>query len=237
MNPKALIPLVVGLAIAGFAAKMGFDNLRSTEAKPITMVSLWQVKQDVPRGAPVTEENLTQLDFPAEFAPQQAVLKKEDILGRVPHTGVPAGVPVLDSMLLPKGKMPGINVPDGFRAVAVKINESSGVDSHLEPGVFVDVIGLFTVRTGKRNAVIAKTVVEKVEVAAVGQRIAPTNPNAVAGDDKGRPAKPARAVTLLVRPEHVPQLHLAEQRGKIKLSMRGVGGAAFVDGAECFIHY
>ncbi len=223
MNPKALIPLVAGLAIAGFAAKMGFDHLQKAQGKPTKLVTLWSVTQDVPRGSPVTEENLTPLEFPLELAPQTAISKKENIVGRVPHTGVPAGVPILNSMLLAPGQMPGINVPEGFRAVAVKVDESSGVDSHLQPGVFVDVIGLFTVRANNRNETIAKTVVEKVQVAAVGARIAPSNPNATSADGERRPAKPARAVTLLVRPQHVPPLHLAEQRGKIKLSMRSTG--------------
>lgn len=223
MNPKALVPLVLGLAIAGFAAKLGFDHLQKARGNTET-VTLWTVQTDVPRGATITEQELSPLPYPAAALPPGALTKKEQIVGRVPHTGVPANVPVLNSMLLPPGAQPGIHVPAGFRAVAVKVDESSGVDNHLQPGRYVDVIGLFSVRKGSHNETIAKTIIEKVEVAAVGARLAPDTPqdNQVGSQNgKSRPAKPARAVTLLVKPEQVPKLHLAEQRGKIKLSMRG----------------
>ncbi|GAF78456.1 unnamed protein product, partial [marine sediment metagenome] len=103
------------------------------------------------------------------------------------------------------------------------IDESSGVDYHLEPGCHVDVVGVFTVRKDKRTETIARTILENIEVVAVGQRLAPETPTS---DDKkssgsSRRERPARAVTLLVKPAQVPTLHLAEQKGKIKLSMRG----------------
>lgn len=225
MNPKALIPLIVGLAIAGFAAKLGFDQLQKARAAGTQTVTLWAVTQDVPRGSPVLDQNLRPIDFPAKLVPPGALLKKEQIIGRVPHTGVPANVPVLSSMLLPKGTEPGVYVPEGYRAVAVKIDESSGVDNHLQPSCYVDVIGLFSVRKDGRSETIAKTILKKVQVAAVGQRLAPVAPETGDANSKSkkssRAAKPARAVTLLVKPEQVPTLHLAEQRGKIKLAMRG----------------
>jgi pilus assembly protein CpaB len=222
MNPKALVPLVLGLAIAGFAAKLGFDNLRQARGNT-EMVELWTVSIDVPRGSAISQQELRPLSYPADAMPPGALTKKDQIVGRVPHTGVPANVPVLDSMLLAPGTSPGIHVPEGLRAVAVKIDEGSGVDNHLQPGVYVDVIGLFTVRQASKTTTVAKTVVEKVQVAAVGPRLSPETPNGAEDGNNGKksPSKPARAVTLLVQPDQVPKLHLAEQKGKIKLSMRG----------------
>lgn len=222
MNAKALIPLVAGLGIAGLAAKLGLDFIRKAEGKQTQMVSLWAPIEDVQRGVAIDEAMLRPIAFPLDAVPAGALADLEQIRGRVPHTGAPAGLPVLESMLLPPGVRPGVRVPPGLRAVAVKIDESSGVDNHLEPGCRVDVVGVFTVRRGNRAETIAKTILENVEVAAVGQRLAPSAPTA--GDDEGkagRRERPARAVTLLVKPGEVPTLHLAEQKGKIKLSMRG----------------
>jgi hypothetical protein len=101
------------------------------------------------------------------------------------------------------------------------------VDNHLEPGCRVDVVGLFTVRRGGKTETIARTVLEDVEVAAVGQRLAPSAPSdEEQGDGKSsRRERPARAVTLLIKPEQAPTLHLAEKRGTIKLCMRGSSDA------------
>jgi Flp pilus assembly protein CpaB len=120
-------------------------------------------------------------------------------------------------MLLPPGSPAGVHVPPGLRAVAVKVDEGSGVDFHLEPGSRVDVIGYFQTQEGNKRETIARTLIEDVEVAAVGARISAVSAE---GESKSSANRPARAVTLLVKPDNVPILHLAEQRGKVKLSMR-----------------
>ena len=230
MNAKSLIPLVAGLVIAGVAAKLGLDFIKKAEGKQAKVVELWTPTQDIERGVAIDETMLRPLEYPAELAPPGALAERERIVGRVPHTGAPAGLPILDSMLLPPGQYAGLQVPPGLRAVAVKIDESSGVDNHLEPGCHVDVVGMFTIRGGSRADTVARTILEDVEVAAVGQRLAPTTPGPGGEKDRksGSRDRPVRAVTLLVRPEQVPTLHLAEQKGKIKLCMRGVSDSSRV---------
>lgn len=231
MNLKAVLPLIAGLGLAGVAGKLGFDYLKKANAAPAPAVELWTPVENIQRGVTVEEQALRPMKFPSELAPKDAIADKSKIVGRVPHTGLAPGVPILDSMLFPPGTSPGVHVPAGFRAVAVKIDESSGVDNHLVPGCHVDVVGYFTVRgQNNKNDVIARTIVENVEVAAVGQKTAPDVPQTQKPDAKDKGAKPkdttkdkpARAVTLLVKPEQVPILHLAEQRGEIKLSMRNM---------------
>ena len=232
MNAKAIIPLVVGLGIAGLAAKLGFDYINKAKGATVQTVKLWAPVQDIPRGVAIAESMLKPIAFPKSIVPKSALRDPKKIVGRVPHTNVPAGVPILDSELLPPGQRPGLQVPPGFRAVAVKIDESSGVDNHLEPGCRVDVVGVFTVRRNNRAETLAKTLIENVEVAAVGQRIAPPTPSP-AEEKQGKKSKkrerPPRAVTLYVRPQQVPVLHLAEQKGKIKLAMRGLTDAEQTD--------
>jgi Flp pilus assembly protein CpaB len=226
MSPKALIPLVAGLGIAGLAAKLGFDYIKKAEGKQTQMVQVWTPIQDIKRGSAIQETMIKPLAFPSTALPPGVLKDKEKIVGRVPHTGAPAGVPILDTMLLPPGTRPGVLVPPGMRAVAVKVDESSGVDNHLEPGCRVDVVGVFSVRKNNRKETIARTILQDVEVAAVGDLIAPPSPKANEKDD-GKSKAPKRerapgAVTLLVKPEQVPTLHLAEQKGKIKLCMLGM---------------
>jgi len=225
MNAKAIIPLIIGLGIAGLAAKLGLDFVRNAEGRQAKLVKLWTPVEDIKRGVAIAEPMLRPLPFPAQVAPQGALADLKKIVGRVPHTGAPAGLPILDSMLLPKGVNAGVRVPPGMRAVAVKINESSGVDNHLEPGCHVDVVGVFSIRTNGRAETVARTILEDVEVAAVGQRLAPSTPTPATetkGSSSTRRERPPQAVTLLVKPAQVPTLHLAEQKGKLKLSMRGV---------------
>jgi pilus assembly protein CpaB len=218
MNVKSFVPLIAGLCIGGLALKIGISTLQRAKGAPSATAELWAPAEDIPRGTQITADMLKPLAFPKDLVPAGAVRDKEKLVGRVPHLDAPAGLPILEPMLLPPGSPAGVHVPPGLRAVAVKVDEGSSVDYHLEPGSRVDVIGYFQTQDGGKRETIARTLIEDVEVAAVGARI-----SAVETENTGRSGggRPARAVTLLVGPENVPILHLAEQRGKIKLSLRG----------------
>jgi pilus assembly protein CpaB len=215
MTTKAAIPLVAGLAVGVFAIKLTYNFVRSARANNVSgeQVSVMRARVDVPMAAEINEKMIELVQTPKAFVPQGAVAKKDEVLGRVTSLMIPKGMPILPSMLSPKGTRPGMEsrIPDGFRAVAVKIDESSGVAFLVKPGSRVDVVAVIDVKTNRGPETISKTVIENVEVAAVGQELGEKN-------DKG--ALSTKSVTVLVKPEDVPRLHLAAQKGKILLAMR-----------------
>ena len=217
MNGKAVIPLVAGLCIGGFALKLVFDTVKKAKGAQPDVAAVWTAKTDIPLGTAIDETMIAPAKFPKDAVPQGAFSKKEKLIGRVTRVVSVAGSPLLEGMMHPEGTPPGLWVKPGYRAVAVKIDESSGVSNHLWPGCYVDVIGYFTVRKNGRQETVARTIIEDIEVGAVGARISAVDTTDPAEKKK---AQPARAVTLFVKPDQVPILHLAEQRGKIKLSMR-----------------
>jgi pilus assembly protein CpaB len=221
MNAKALIPLVAGLGIGGLALKLGISTLQNAKAGQTTAkAKLWAAKEDIPRGTQIREEMLQAVAFPAEVVPPGAFKDKDKLVGRVPRLVAPAGLPILETMLAPPDTPAGIYVKPGLRAVAVKIDASSGVDYHLEPGSRVDVAGSFKVRKEGRVETMARTIIENAEVAAVGQRLSPVSGKEVEEKEKDK-ERQVRAITLFVQPDQVKKLLLAEQQGPIKLSLRG----------------
>lgn len=227
MNAKALIPLIAGLGIGGLALKLGIDTLKQAKAgqEPTATVQVWAPVQDIPRGTAIREEMLQPLEYPESLVPEGAFTEQEELVGRVPQIAAPSNVPVLEKMLTPAGTLPGIHVKAGYRAVAVKIDASSGVDYHLEPGSWVDVVGSFKISrvSGSRRIqeTVARTIIENVEVAAVGEKISPDTGTEEEDQSRGGRARSVRAVVLFVRPEEAKILLLAEQRGRIKLALRG----------------
>lgn len=223
MNTKALIPLVVGLGVAGIALKLGMDFVKRAKGAPSETTQVWTANQDIPRGVLVEEHMIQGIEYPSDVLPPGSISDKEQVVGRVVRTVATQGLPITESVLLPPGAKSGLTPPKGYLAVAVRIDEASGVDNHLEPGSRVDVVAFMTILNEKgAQQTIARTILENVEVGAVGPRLSPVN----AGNSKNRdPAKqrPARAVTLFVKPGQPEKLHLAEQKGKLKLAMRGVG--------------
>jgi pilus assembly protein CpaB len=233
MNAKALIPLLAGLGIGGLALVLGVKTLKNARAgqQSTAKVRIWAAREDIPRGTTLKEEMLAEVPYPTDALPKGAFMKKEELVGRVPRLVAPGGLPIVESMLSAPGTRPGICVKPGYRAVAVKIDAGSGVDYHLEPGSFVDVVGSFKINRTGHTETIARTVVENAEVAAVGPRVSPTSGNEGEKKEKER-SQAVRAVTLFVKPEQVPKLLLAEQEGKIKLSMRGTQPESAVDGNQ-----
>ena len=86
----------------------------------------------------------------------------------------------------------------------------------LKPGDWVDVISLVERRRRNRTTeLISRVILQNVEIAAVGRALHSGKP----GD---APKSVARSVTLLLKPEEVTKLHLAQSnRGKISLALRG----------------
>jgi pilus assembly protein CpaB len=136
---------------------------------------------------------------------------------------IPKEMPVLASMLAPKDTSPdlGSRIPEHMRAVAMKVDEWVGVDGWLKPGVHVDVAAVFTASSDGKNQTISRIILQNIEVVAVGGEKG-QNPQ-----DTGPLI--ARSVTLLVKPEEVGKLHLASEKGKIRLAMRNSMDAAAED--------
>ncbi len=220
MNARAIIPLVAGLGIGGLALKLGINVLQNAKGgQNSERVQVWSARTEIPRGTAVAAEMLQAVTFPQDLLPPGTFKDKDKLVGRVARLVIPASLPVLENMLAPPGALGGVFPKPGYRAVAVKIDESSGVDYHLEPGCFVDVLG--STKDRKGNSATARLVVENVEIAAVGDKISPAEKPAEGGGKSKEKPRPVRAVTLYVKPDQAKKLLMAEQEGPIKLALRG----------------
>ena len=226
MRSKAIIPLVLGLAVGIATVKLAINTIRKAQAgnAQITMVQTVRAKQDIDPYNVITAEMVEVIEIPANpLVPDHDRCETlESVLGRVSAKPIPQFVPVLKSMLAPEGTLAGMvgRIPEGFRAVSVRIDEVTGVAFQLSPGDWVDVIVVMDVARsrGAGRDTIAEVILQNVQVAAIGYATASAiRPGA------GK-IKPAKSATLLVAEADVPKLHLASTRGKITLSMRGHEG-------------
>ena len=214
MKSKALIPLVIGLAVGLVAIKMGLDVVKKAKGanQGGASVDIVVAARSIPLAAEITEQMVTTVKTPRELAPTGVFSTVSDVLGRVNRAEIPKGAPVTASLLAPPGTSPGMpsRIPDGFRAVSVKVDEDTQVSGFLQPGCRVDVAAVMSASVGGRRDTISKVILQNVEVAAVGQSLA----------SEGSEANLTRSVTLLVLPRDVPKLHLAASKGKIRLALR-----------------
>ncbi|MCO6432203.1 MAG: Flp pilus assembly protein CpaB [Deltaproteobacteria bacterium] len=100
------------------------------------------------------------------------------------------------------------DIPDGFRAVTIRVDAKSAVEGWVAPGARVDVVWLS--RVGDKP--IVTVIVENSRILSVDR-----NPNNQKGQKEGEPG----TVTLLVSNEDSQKIQLASSTGSLSLSLRG----------------
>lgn len=221
MKRKAVIPLVLGLMIGVFAVKTAVDTFKNAQAdQQTTMVQVVRAIQDIAPLEAITREMVELVEVPISLLlpESERIGSLEEVLGRVTGKPIPDRAPVLTSMLAPVGTPSGLvgRIPPGFRAFSVRIDEVTGVAYQIRPGDWVDVLVVMDVPSANgRRETVAEVVLQRVEVAAIGNTTA-----AMGGAGKSKP-RPAKSATLLVAEKDTPKLHLAQTQGRITLVMRG----------------
>jgi pilus assembly protein CpaB len=146
--------------------------------------------------------------------PANAVLTKEDVIGRGVISTIYEGEPIVENRLAPKGAGAGLaaTIPPGMRAVAVRVNEIIGVSGFVLPGMRVDVLIAGSPPSAPPTlGTLSKTLLQNIEVLSAGQNIQK--------DAEGKPIS-APVVNLLVTPEQAEVLSLASTETKIQLVLR-----------------
>ena len=165
-------------------------------------------------GAALRAEDLRAINWPAESMPAGTFANPQELVGRGLIQPVSQNEPILPSKLAPVGAGAGLPpmIPDGMRAVSVRVNDVIGVAGYVLPGSKVDV--LVTVSpTSQSVDMTSKVILENVQVLTAGTRIE---------RDTEKDNKPisVSVVTLLVDPLQSEALTLASTEGKIQLALR-----------------
>ena len=174
-------------------------------------------KVEIAVGSRLIPEQLVVAQFPADVTPDGAISTIDDkLIGRVVTTAISPREPVTESKLAPVGSLGGLSavIPEGYRAMTVRVDDVVGVSGFIMPGTLVDVVVVTQPPKGIGNEeTISKIVLQNIKVLANGQSIdKPKNDREV--------ERSIRAVTLLVTPEQAEKLALASSEGRLQLVMR-----------------
>jgi len=215
MNRRFLTVLLFAFAVAlGASAllyKLITGRMEQTAAPPTTKVLV--ATRDLQLGHLIKDVDIRESDF-VGTPPPQAVTKKEDLVDRGVIGAIYQGELFLESRLAPKGAGAGLaaTIPQGMRAVALRVNDVVGVAGFVVPGQRVDVI----ISGNPPNArgdqgTHTKTILQNIEVLSAGQNIQK--------DAEGKPVS-VPVVNVLVTPEQAEVLSLASNETRIQLILR-----------------
>ncbi len=217
MRNKRLIVVLAGAVIFGLVAAISVSRyLSNAQGFPRGTNKVVVAKVEIPLGTQIIAEQLETATFPSNATPDGVFDSVEKLVGRVAVVQIAAREPVTDFKLAPEGSTGGLSatIPEGYRAMAVKVDDVIGVSGFLKPGAMVDIL---TVIEPPRDMAtkkdpISKIVLQNVKVLASGQNMdKPKNE---------REAESVRVVTLQVTPEQAEKLALAAVEGKLRLVMR-----------------
>jgi len=172
-------------------------------------------KFEIPMGSRIIPEQLTVAQFPTSVTPQGAIGTVDGLVGRIAITSIAPRDPVTESKLAPLGALGGLSsvIPEGYRAMTVKVDDVVGISGFIMPGTLVDVVVVISPpKNSGQEEKISKIVLQNIKVLANGQNIdKPKN---------DREVERVKAVTLQVTPEQAEKLALAGSEGRLQLVMR-----------------
>ena len=234
MRILAVFILIIGVGIAGGAVYFASGKYAEIEAALRQQAADAQsaAKEEVPEmetvpvavatkalryGQVLTPKSVKFVNFPKDSAPENSFATEEALFGdgedqRVVLRVIEPNEPVLKSKVTGFGERATISaqLTPGMRAATIRIDSVSGVAGFLLPNDRVDV---FLTRKGAGSEGLSTNVIlQNIKVIAVDQF----------SDQDSKLARVARTVTVEVTPDDAQRLALAQQIGRISLSLRQI---------------
>ena len=215
MRSRIFVVLAIAV-LAGGGLAYGTYNMVNNQ--PVTAVAMETqpvvvAASNLQLGAELKAEDLQIMAFPAGKAPEGTFSTTSELIGRGVIVPIVKNEPVLKAKLASKEAGSGLPpvIPEGMRAVSVRVDEVVGVAGYVLPGNRVDVLATAN-PTDQRADTTTKVILSNVQVLTAGTRMEQDQEN----------TKPVAVtvVTLLVFPEQSERLALASTEGKIQLALR-----------------
>lgn len=219
---KLILPLVLlGVAVSiAVGAYVFLVYLQRPKAMDVIVA-----KEAIPAGTTVTEGMIDTIPWEGKKYPEGfiGIRDKNKVIGRVVAMDIYRGCPVVVGCMAPEGSLAGASgrIPEGMRALTVKVDEVASVAGFIRPGSKVDILlaGAENPSEGSKEKG-SKIILQNVQVLAAGQRI-----TQLEGKDK---PQVINTVTLLLSPEEAEKVALATKMGTLLLTLRTGKDIAYV---------
>ncbi|MEZ6058213.1 MAG: Flp pilus assembly protein CpaB [Planctomycetaceae bacterium] len=218
MKPKTVILLAVAvgcglLAMLGVQQAMSGSNTVTAEETVKVLVAM----DSISPGVALSEQNVEFREIAASAVPPDKITTVEEYDKRSALFPFQKGDIVRLSKLTEKGGGGrSYQIPKGQRVIAISVTASETNSGLLQPGDRVDVAVTYSSRDRSgRQMTKTMTLLEYVEVFATDARTVNDTADAKAGA-----ASTTKHVSLLLHPDQVNYVRLAEAKGQLSLAWR-----------------
>lgn len=214
MNSRFVLALVISagmaLLVTGIFYQLTIGDPAPAEAPTTEVVT---AAKDLEVGASITPADVRLESWPSALLPEGSFAAPDEVIDRTPMSTILAGEPILKRRLAPPGSGVGLapKVPEGMRALSVRVDDVIGVAGFVLPEARVDLLITGLPLSSPQAGQMTKTILGNIRVLSAGEQLAP--------DATGKPQK-AAVVTLLLTPEQTEMVTLAQAHGRIQLVLR-----------------
>ncbi|MEO0819962.1 MAG: Flp pilus assembly protein CpaB [Pseudomonadota bacterium] len=222
MRLIGILVLLLGIGLAGGA--LYYANKVFSQYKQVNVVDTGPgtvpvivATEKIEFGKPIKESMIRIVDWPETSVPQGAFTSPEDLIGdsttekRVALRAIEPDEPILEAKVSGFGEdsTMSIMLGENKRAFSLPIDAVSGVAGFITPGDRVDII----LTEGSGGDLVSRVILQNVLVIAVDQTSRKDSVSARIG----------RTATVEVNARQASKLALAQQLGRLSLTLRGVG--------------
>jgi pilus assembly protein CpaB len=212
--------IVMGIAVFT-AALASFGVYSAIKRMPVRQVEVGTVNVVVAAepllvGTQLRREQLKVVPWPQRAQVPGSFADPNDVIDRGVIETIGMNEPITTRKVASKDQGAGLSpiIPQGMRAMSVRVNDVIGVAGYVVPGTHVDLV--VTVRDDSgagRTEPMSRTVVSNILVLTAGTRY---------DTEKGKDGKPqpTTVVTFAVLPDDAERIALAQSEGKLSLALR-----------------
>jgi pilus assembly protein CpaB len=218
MNRRLVTILLAAFIVAALCSVLVYRlvGMRIAAVKPQPSTRVVAAATDIKIGTVLGAPDLTTVQIQGTV-PKTAILDAKNAIGRGVISPLYAGEPIMDDRLAPFGSGGGLaaTIKDGYRAIAVRVDQVVGVAGFVLPGMRVDLLASAVPPNsssgGGNNNTQVRTILQNIEVLSAGTDIQK--------DAEGKPQQ-VQVVNLLVTPEQAQVVALASNEARIQLVLR-----------------
>jgi pilus assembly protein CpaB len=214
-NTRTIIVLAIAIVMAGLAAFGVYLAVRSMPVREVEIARTQAVVASHPMavGTLVTKDDVKLVPWPAASPVPGMIQEVDRVVNRGVIVSVSENEPLTEAKVAPIGSGAGLppTIPEGMRAISVKVNEIIGVAGFVIPGTHVDV--LVTVERPDKTPQ-SRIVLSDVTVLTAGTRY-----DQERASKEGKPI-PTSVVTMLLTPKDAETMTLAMEKGQLMLALR-----------------
>jgi pilus assembly protein CpaB len=221
MNGRRIILLSLFLALIATVIFSIYLKPSQETSGSFETIEIVVAKEDIPKDTTITAEMLIKKSVPKEFLTQGAEVGADKVVGKITQERIIAGEPIATSRLADpneKGADLAYKIPEGKRAITLAYNEVMGVGGYIRTGDFVDVVGTYTIEDESSKKEVSKIVLQNISVLAIGSKM----------KEVEKETQEVTTITLAITPQEAEVLTYSEERGTVRLLLRGIKDEAKV---------